>query len=382
MFFSLLKWLEIQTGSSDVFTFFYVAFYLPVTLFALPIGTWINDKTLQKVMTYANLLQVVMLLVFLCFSPYLAYQWIYPLLVIISVLGLFFVPANQSLLPHIVEVEARPKANSLLQLGYTGVKVSGQIFTAFMIKLSFAPLALLAVSAILLLLSILFIRKIKPVIKNEQIVKQNQWKMMKDGISYIITNAVLKTLFLFLALAMFFVSSVELILISFLNDILNAGVENLSFIGTASLCGIAVGAAIAPYVYHRMERKGLIVSPLFALSISIGTLFFVTNWLLILPVFFLQGIALGCFNITFVTYLQNVISSENYTRTFSLYNMIMSSMALPGIIVTGLFLEVIGVLYTVLVQGGILFCIGILGIFIIPKLGRHEDNNKKRTNAV
>ena len=64
MFFSLLKWIEIQSGDTSSFTWFYVAYYLPVTLLALPIGTWIENKTLQKVMIFSDGIRVVVLLTF------------------------------------------------------------------------------------------------------------------------------------------------------------------------------------------------------------------------------------------------------------------------------------------------------------------------------
>ncbi|MBS4193742.1 MFS transporter [Lederbergia citri] len=382
LFFSLLKWLEIHSTSSNDFTLFYIAFYLPVFLFALPIGAWINNKTLQKVMLYSNLVQIILMILFLLFIPHLSYKMAYLLLIAISILGLFFLPANQALLPYIVGNEDRPKANSLLQLGYTAVKILGQIFTASMIKASFAPTSLVIVSIGFVFISLLFIKNIKPMVKMEQNEKQKQWKLIMEGVQYIVNQPQLKALFLFLALAMLFAMSVDLILISFLSDILKVGVENLSFIGTASVLGIAIGAIIVPKIYKKTERKWLMIPPLFALSFSVGSLYFITNWVLILPFFFLQGIALGCFNVTFITYLQDVISSENYTRTFSLYNMITSSMALPGIILAGLLLNKISVLQTILVISLILFIIGILGIYFTPKLGKGQEEGINLNEAV
>jgi len=371
MFFSLLKWVEIQTNSNHAFTFFYVAFYLPITLFALPIGTWINNKTLQKVMYYSIILQIFFLITFLVFSSYLTYYWVYLLLIFISILQLFFIPANQSLLPYLVGNDERARANSLLQLGYTAIKIVGQIFTAFMIKLSVAPITLLFVSALFLLISLIFINNIKPLIKNKSADTNGQWKLMIEGMHYIIKKPQLNSLFTLLALAMFFVSSVDLILVSFLSDILTVGVENLSYIGTSSLCGIATGAFIAPKLYKNTERKWLMIPSLFFLGLTIGSLFFITNWIFILPMFFIQGIALGCFNVTFVTYLQDVIPNENYTRTFSFYNMLSNATALPGLLVTGVLLNKFGVLITILVVSGMLLSVGIFGLFT-PKLGKGQ----------
>ena len=370
MFFSLLKWIEIQSNGTGAYTLFFVAYYLPITFFALPIGTWIENKTLQKVMVYSNVLRITVIAVFIILLPLISYQWAYLLLIMLSILGLFFMPANQSLLPHVVKIAERPTANSFLHVGLTAVKICGQIFTALMIKLSIQPILLLLMSATLLFLSFIFINQIKPLIKQERKEKQRPFTLMSEGIKYIIHHPQLKALFSFLALAIFFISSVDLILINFLTEGLLVGVENLSFIGTASLIGIAIGAAIAPRWYRQVERKWLIIAPQFALSISIGCLFFISNWLQILPLFFMQGIAVGCYNVTIITYLQDTVSSENYTRTFSLFNMISSSMALPGVLLIGVLLSKVGVLNTIISFSGILFIIGISGIFVFPRLGK------------
>ncbi|MCM3290954.1 hypothetical protein M3661_12520 [Paenibacillus sp. MER 180] len=101
-------------------------------------------------------------------------------------------------------------------------------------------------------------------------------------------------------------------------------------------------------------------------------------WLVILPLFFVQGIALGCFNITFVTYVQDIVEKENYTPVFSMYHMISSSAALPGISMTGVLLSICGVPTTILVISGILLALGIAGILAIPSLGK--GNSAEQTN--
>jgi len=370
MFFSLLKWIEIQSNDSSSFTWFYIAYYLPITFLALPVGTWIENRTLQKVMLVSDGLRASVLLSFPLVMYVATYQWTYVLLMVVSVLGLFFTPANQALLPYIIGAEDRAKANSLFQLGLTAVKIMGQISTAFLIKLMVPIPFLFILAAGLLFLSLLFIRRIKPLIKKEATGKKGQLKMMKEGVLYVWNHSKLKPLFLFLAIAMLIVTSVDLVLLSYLTTVLFVGVENLSFIGTASLVGIIIGASLLPRLYKLVDRKWLIIPPLFALSVSIGALLVIEKWLWILPFFFVQGIALGGFNVTFVTYLQDEVQSENYTRTFSIYNMIAISMALPGILAIGFLLTAIGTIHTIGIMTGMLLLLGVVGCFYIPRLGK------------
>ncbi|WP_391207274.1 MFS transporter [Psychrobacillus sp. L4] len=372
MFFSLLKWIELYSSGSSSFTWFYIAYYLPMTIFALPIGAWLEDKTLQKVMVFSDGIRVFILVLFLLTMSFIQVEWTYLLLLFISLLGLFFVPASQSLLPFVVKQEDRAKANSLFQLGFTVLRMIGQISTAALIKLGIPIPILLLIVASCLLLSLVFIWNVKPWFRKESSEKVGQWEMMMDGIRYIATHQTLKALFLLLAFAMLIVSSIDLVLISFLTERLKVGVENLSFIGTSSLIGIIIGASITPKWYRKIDRKKLIIPSLFAICFTLGALLFIQNWWFILPLFTIQGIAIGVYQVTFVTYLQDVVAKENYTRTFSLFHMITSTMALPGIIVFGLLLNKIGTMNSILMMVCTLLLLAIVSCFTVPALGKGE----------
>ncbi|MHC8514518.1 MFS transporter [Sporosarcina sp. ITBMC105] len=370
IFYALLKWIELQSGSSDSLTLFFIAYYIPFAILGIPVGSWIEGRTLQKVMIVSDALRVVILCIFPIILYVAPYHWAYLLLFLLSALQLFFIPANQALLPSIVSTEERAKANSLFQMGFTVTKIIGQISTTLLIKLLFPIPVLLFIAAGLLVLSLLFIRAVRPYSKNNQVIRRGKLQMIKDGLLYVWSHSTFKTLFTFLTLAMFVATSVDLVLLSFLTDVLHVGVENLSFIGAASLVGIMLGAYMAPKFYPKLDRKWLLIPPLFALGSSVGGLLFITNWQWILPFFFLQGIALGGFNVTLVTYLQDEVHNDYYTRTFSLYQMITTSVALPGIVITGLLLREIETIHTIQVMTGILFVLGIIGCFVFPQLGK------------
>ena len=120
IFYSLLKWIELQSGSSDSFTLFFIAYYLPVAIFGIPVGSWIEGRTLQKVMILSDALRVAMLCIFPLIMYFAPYQWTYLLLFVLSVLQLFFIPANQSLLPHVVSVRGTRKGKQPVPNGIHG----------------------------------------------------------------------------------------------------------------------------------------------------------------------------------------------------------------------------------------------------------------------
>ena len=369
MFFALLKWIEMQSQHMNSFTWFYVAFYLPITFFSLPIGAWIENKTLQKVMIYSDFFRVVALIVFALFMYQIGYEWTFVLLIIISILGQFFLPANQSLLTFVVSNEDRAKANGLLQMAYTVSKITGGLLASFLIKQSVSIPILLFLSAIILFLSLILVVKIKPYVKKERVGEGKIVPLMKEGILYILNDKKLKLLFTLLALSMFIVTSIDILLISYFTETLHLGVENISFVGAASLLGILLGSTLTTKLYKQVDRKWLIISPLFVVSFSMSSLLFVGNWMWILPFFFLQGISVGIFNVSLVTFLQDEVTQDKLTRTFSIYSMITSSMTLPGLLVFGYLLQLIGLDYTLFMMIAALVMIGLFSMLNMPKLG-------------
>lgn len=372
MFMALLKWLENETGNPNAYTWFYFAFYLPAAFFAIPIGAWVEKKYLQKVIIMSDIIRATIMLFLIIALPHLSYLWIFVYLVIEGTLSLFFFPANQSLLPHLVSKKSIVEGNSVLQLSYIVMKIVGFGLASFFISISFSISYILAICVTCLLLSAFFTRKIRPYIKNQQQDIQNYKKMLLGGVKYILNRRNVKNLFIIFALAWLVASSIDVVILHFINNKLHLGVEYFSYIAGAVFIGMILGAILSTYLYKRIDTKWLLISPLFIYSVTIETMNFADTIWTTIPFFLLGGFSLGIFEVLFVSYLQENTSEQQYARTFSIYNMIFNTMPVFGLLWLGYFLKEFNFSLVVHSISLVLLIVGLIGLIFLPELNKNE----------
>lgn len=93
------------------------------------------------------------------------------------------------------------------------------------------------------------------------------------------------------------------------------------------------------------------------------------------PVFYYARFAIGVFQVTAVTLIQEWTDRKYYSRVFALYFLATSGMMLPSVFVSGFLLSVSSFQVTVTIMGSILSVAGILGVCLFPSIGK--SNNRK-----
>lgn len=381
VYITLLKWVEIQSGSTEATTLFFISFYLPAALFAIPIGAWIEGKVFQKVMVYSDLIRGSLLLLFIALLPLLHhYQWAYAFLFADSVLSLFFIPANQALLPYIVAKNEQSAANGLLQSAYMVMRIAGHGVAAFFISIGVGTRPLLLLSASLVLLSLTLIQRIRPYTKSP-IDKSSEWQIIITGLQYVWNDRHLKSLFTLFVIVWFVGSSIELIFVAYIKESLNLGVEGISYFTITQFIGMMLGAIIITKFYNRFDQKWYIVAPIFSFGFALLSLKFIGGLFSVLPFFLIAGFSFGLFNVAFPTYIQQTANKQYFTRIFSLQTMIFNFMPLPGLLVFGLMISKLGISVSTIIIACLLLTIAAAAIFRFPKLGKlTEEGIKEEVN--
>lgn len=367
-FYALLKQMELVTPSSSAFTWFYVAYFAPVFLLGLPIGSLIEQRTLHKIMYTCNLIRFA-LLFFAAISLFVLPLWsLFLLLVLLSIVDLFYLPASQALLPRIIPENLRPKGNSLFQLAYATLRIAGQLLSAILLSAGFSSVHLLILAAILFATAGLNLMNM-PAQVIQKCEKKQLISQIQEGVSYVFHHRTLRPLFLFVSFGFFFASAIDLLLIHFLIDVLQIGVEKLAFIGVATICGVILGSILAPLIMMRIERKWLLLPPFFLLALAFISITLAQSILFVLPFFFIQGIALGTFQVTSVSLIQEWTDPNKYTRTFSLYTLVTTGVALPSVLLIGFMLSTLTVQSIALLLAFSLVFVGVAGILTFPTIG-------------
>lgn len=380
LFIILLSMLGNFGVGSIGLSFFFVFSTIPAIIFSLPAGAFVERKYLQKVMSVTDIIRFVLIVCLVLINTiYITPTIIYIFIFAIILCNVFYVPANSSLLPKIVEKEYLSNANSYIQITMLFAKIGSYSAGAWLIKSGLSYSSLLLIIGSFYIISMIMILAVKPYHKNlsnnepETIVQD-----VKAGLAYIKSSKLYSKLFLIFGAAWLVGSSVDLYLISYLVEILERPHEDLYIITTYSLIGIGLGSLISPYLYKRINPKiGLYASSLFfGIVIALFSLNLPLAVLLIGLV--IGGFAQGLFLIFINTYLQSNIEEKYLSRIYSLYHFIYTGVSLPGYLLFGYFIDRIGVINTGFIIAAYLILIALVTIYYLPSLRDKKELVEER----
>ncbi|WP_107838650.1 MFS transporter [Metasolibacillus meyeri] len=374
LFVILLTMLGSYNTNSFGLSLFYIFATLPVILFSLPAGAYVGRKYLQKVMAVSNIVRFAFIIGLACTTSFYQSPIIIYLFIFVNVVSnVFYLPANSSLLPKVVQEERLAKANSYIQLTMLFAKIASYSIGAWLIKSGLSIQTLLIMISAFYIVSMLLVLLIKPYYINRQEQKKNIWQNVKEGFHFIRLSPLYSRLFMIFGAAWLVGSSVDLYLISYLVEVLGKSHEDLYLITTFSLIGISFGAFLAPYVYKKTDPKNgiylssvafSIVILLFSLKLPLGIL---------LPSLVIGGLAQGIFIIFINTYLQSHVPDEYLPRIYSIYNFIYTGVSLPGYLFFGYLIEQIGAISTGFIMSAYLLCIAIITVVLLPSMREQKS---------
>lgn len=370
LFLSILKWLEIETGShfDTYYIWLMIISYLPALLFSYPVGVWAESHYFQKTMLFTNFSRIILLILLMIgishFSPVIILFY----LLIEGILFLFYGPSSQSLVIHLIEKDDLPQVNILFQASYIILQSAGMILAAFFISLNISVIWLVGSVVILISVSSLLLTQIRPLVKNETVEGEQYKETFKQGVVYLNGNSTIKRLFITMFLAWVVAGSIEFILLTYVNEVWEIGVENFAYISVSILLGTFVGAIAFQFLVKKMRVKSMLLAPLVIYPFTLMSLNWSEGIWTVLPMFFLSGITLGLFQIGFISYLQLIVPKHMFTRVISVHGMIIGLGPLPGM---GIFLSLkpfLPVETIVSILALSLWLLAIGGIFYLPKI--------------
>ena len=118
LFVCLLSLLQ-QFGSNGIETSFYFVFSaLPVLLFGLPIGAYIEHKSPKNILLSSDLTRIILIciLYLLLTVPIHSLYLLYGFIFLITLVNIFFATSSTTLIPQIVQKEKIPNANSYFRI--------------------------------------------------------------------------------------------------------------------------------------------------------------------------------------------------------------------------------------------------------------------------
>lgn len=326
-----IKWIELYTDKDLWIYVLFVALNLPASLFSIPVSSWVENKILQKVMINVEMLRIISWLLFLISFNFMNIWGVLLFIFIDKFLLVFYMPTSQSLLPQIVDKKDLAISNSINEFAFISMRILGMIITAFLIKIGFFINHLLFLGVICLYVSILYIKKIKPLIRKSNTEKKKYFKILIEGFQYIKTKVIILFL-IFVYGVLWMIDSVsDVISIDYLREVLQGGSEDIAYFNSSYFIGTMVATFVLPKIYKSRYQPmivllPIIIYPVYYFYLSEFNLFWTT-----IVLFGLVGFVASLFYIYLITYIQDKVEEGYHSRVFGYHYLIRSLAIYPSL---------------------------------------------------
>jgi len=262
--FLILIKIYSDTHSSIATSLLWVAYALPAILIGPFAATSVDMLNKKKLLVFTNLLQSVTVFSYILFSNSSVFL-LYGIAVVYSLLNQFYVPAEQSTLPSVVQKAAYPLANGLFIITQQGALVVGFGVAGLLLQLLGFEYSILLCSGFLFLafISVLFLPEMKtkdfiPEDLGDAVLKF--FDRIAEGYSYIKDHRYVLTPFLLLLSLQVALVIVMVNVPIFSTEILNINVNQAgALIVVPAGIGAAMGALTFPKALKRGLRKKVVV---------------------------------------------------------------------------------------------------------------------------
>jgi DHA3 family tetracycline resistance protein-like MFS transporter len=334
-YLTALAWqVLVLTGSGAAMGIVLIATAIPRVLFML-LGGVIADRLPRRlVMLWADGGRAIAVgaIAILSYTNMLQFWQLIALGLLFGLSQAFFLPAYQSIAPQIVEVEALPSANALNGLTREIGILLGPALGAVLVA-NFSTASAFAFDALTFLVSALCLLAvrvpIKPLLAQAGLETETAQRRgargvfaeIREGIGYIATSPWLWVTIAIASLGNALRAPYSVTLPLHVRDFYHSGVGLYGAIISAS----AVGAILATLIVGQLRRihhrgivaySALVVSSLAMMAFALPVPHDLVP-VVALGAFALDGAGIGCFEIIWVTVLQEMIPSEKLGRVSS-----------------------------------------------------------------
>jgi len=386
--------LEATNLSSAVSALF-LTFLVPAVLLSAVAGVYIDRVDRRFVLILTNVLRAAAMVAL--FAVGANVSLILLLNIVVSVLTVFFAPAEAAMIPHLVPRHQLVSANGLFTLTLNGAFALGfALLGPLIVKVSGGPEPLLLAVGVLYAVAAVLCFTLPPnppahlegepphhAVHDAGEAVQGTFAQLAEGISYIRTNRAIGWSLVYLGIAASLVGVIGVLGPSFAQVTLGLEARDLFLVVLPLGIGIVMGVLLlnsyGRYVPRRRAIEGglIVLGILLALMTIAGPvsralqrvqpplvdLSAVTSLIaMVIAMAFVAGIAYGIVAISSQTQLQEDLPQEVRGRVFGVLNMLVSVGSFLPIIIVGPISDLVGTTAVILLVAGGVFLSGVLSI--------------------
>lgn len=387
-----------STSSNSAVSALFLTFLVPAVLFSAVAGVYVDRLDRRWILVITNLLRAVaFVLIFLAGGNLAA---ILLLNVFISVVTVFFAPAEAAMIPTLVPRDQLVAANGLFTLTLNGAFAIGFALLGPLVVTIAGPERLLLLVVVLYIVAAAFcftLPKSPPTpavgrqrgrleaVADAELAVEGTLGQLREGIGYIRANPTISWSLVYLGIAASLVGVIGVLGPNFARETLGLQPKDLVVVVLPLGLGIVTGILILNSYGHLVSRRRAIEGGLIALGfmlvvltvagpisriltaagaasgvIDTGALTSLVT--VVVAIAFLAGIAYGVVAISSQTQLQEDIPEEVRGRVFGVLNMLVSVSSFLPIIIVGPIADAIGTTNVILTIATLILLSGVTSI--------------------
>jgi MFS family permease len=386
--------LEATSLSSAVSALF-LTFLVPAVLLSAVAGVYVDRADRRLVLVLTNVLRAAAMVGIWWVGGSLGL--ILLLNIVVSVVTVFFAPAEAAMIPYLVPRHQLVSANGLFTLTLNGAFALGYaLLGPLVVKASGGPEPVLIVVAILYAVAALLCWTLPAnppaladgparggAVHDAGEAVQGTFAQLAEGMAYISAHRAISWSLIYLGIAASLVGVIGVLGPDFASDTLGLGAEDLFVVVLPLGIGIVMGVLLLNSYGRYIPRRRAIEGGLIALGILLGAmtvagplsralqrvdaplvdLSAVTSLIaVVIAMAFVAGIAYGIVAISSQTQLQEDLPEEVRGRVFGVLNMLVSVGSFLPIIIVGPISDLLGTTTVILVVAAGIFLSGVASI--------------------
>lgn len=380
--FAIILWLSIETGSAQVLALAAIAALLPQALIGPFTGVYIDRWNRKRTMIISDgfIALSTLLIAALFYFKIKGIQYIYILLAIRSIGAAFHMPAMQASIPLLAPSSKLTRIAGINEVVQSLCSIAGPALAALCVNfLRIEQIMLIdAAGALLACASLLFISIPNP--ENQENEPGTFVKEFKETFTAVRATIGMPWLFLFSVISTFCIMPISVLFPLMTLEHFKGSTFQISLIeivwGIGMLMGgIAMGFRKKPFnQVNVLNTMYLIMGLSFTLSGMLSSEDYL--WFILLTA--IGGVAGTIHNSAFTAIVQLKTRTSALGRVFSMYHSVTMLPSLLGLVGTGYLADKLGLAYSFILLGVIVFMAGLVSFFIpsLWKLGKSSFQKK------
>jgi len=375
----LIWHLTITTGSALVLSLASVAGFLPMAVLGSFAGALVDRWNRKLTMIVADLFIATISLSLVIYALFaeLPFWLIMAVLFLRSIGTAFHLPAISAVTPLIVPEDSLTKCSgytqSLQTLGYiAGASIAAILYPIWGVR----GMVALDVGGAVLASTAIAVVKIPSVAETTHEKSNNLLSEIKDGYKIIYDNKGLFSLLWIGAIFSFLYAPVNALFPLMSMNYFGGSTLYASIAEVAFSLGMFVGGIILG-LWGGFRNRGItmvLAIALMGIAIGISGVLPVNGFIVFVILCVSMGFSAPFYNGPHTALMQEKISPEYLGRVFGLYGSLMSFALLLGLVVTGIFADIVGVNTWFLISGFIIFLLA-MSAFLMPNV-RNADKEE------